>query len=204
MQTEDNGQTEFQVEIHGAAANTTFNVVVDVAGDGSNLVAVGQITTTAEGEGELEVHNLSGLPALQDGVSLLHLTAANNDPSLAIDGTFSNSATASSQLEANLSDPSNPSSPIIGRAEADLADGSFEVKFFGAAPDTVYHVYVNGDALTGTLVGDVTTQSDGRGKLEIVMGANFPALQAGSTIVVADGNGVTVIAGILASSVDDN
>lgn len=205
VQAEDNGQTEFQVEVHGAAANTTFDVTIDVAGDGTNVVAAGQLVTNAEGEGQLEVHDLANLPPLQDGVSVLHLRANPTDPGKDLAGTFAAHKNGDgTQLEASLSDPSDPTGPQAGRAEFDPTAGQFEVKVSGLDPNTTYNVFLNGDATTGTQVAHVTTDSQGRGKVEIVTDAGFPALQTGSVATVADANGVTVLSGQFGNGGDDN
>ncbi|HKB05812.1 MAG TPA: hypothetical protein VKD90_26685, partial [Gemmataceae bacterium] len=53
----------FELEIEGAAANTSYEVRI---GD----VVVGQITTDAEGRGELEVTDPSVLPDIVDGTTI--------------------------------------------------------------------------------------------------------------------------------------
>src|SRR5262249_40235108 len=149
IQTEDNGTTEFQVEVHGAAPNTTFDVTIDVAGDGSNVVTVGQLVTDAQGEGELEVHDLANLPPLQDGVSVLNLTANPADPSKDLSGTFlAHTNDSGTDLEAVLTDPADPSAPRIGEAQLSPDNGEFQVEVFGLAANTTYDIYVNGDAST--------------------------------------------------------
>src|SRR5262245_37001841 len=204
VQAEDNGATEFEVEVNGAAANTTFDVTIDVAGDGTNVVTVGQLVTNAEGEGELEVHDLANLPPLQDGVSVLHLTANPADPTRDLSGTFLAHTNASGdELEAVLTDPADPNSPRIGQAELNSEDGEFQVEVFGLAANTTYDVFVNGDASTGTLVGHVTTNDQGQGELELLTDASFPAVKAGSVITVADSAGTTVIQGTFGTG-DDN
>jgi hypothetical protein len=192
---------EFQAEIHGAAANTTFNVVLDVAGDGSNLVTVGQLTTNAEGEGRLDLHNVTGLPAIQSGVTLLHLNPTSGDASLTLSGTLSADAATGSKLEAKLTAASGSAR---GAAEFDPSSGQFEVKVEGAAANVQYAVYVNGDAATGVLVGHMTTDSRGRAELEIVADSTFPALADGSVITVASVDGQTLVQGMLAAGGDDN
>ncbi|HJZ90399.1 MAG TPA: hypothetical protein VKE40_05970, partial [Gemmataceae bacterium] len=204
VQVEDNGATEFQVEVHGAAANTTFDVTIDVAGDGTNVVTVGQLVTNAEGEGELEVHDVANLPPLQDGVSVLHLTANPADPTKDLSGTFlAHTNDSGDELEAVLTDPADPNAPRIGQAELNSADGEFQVEVFGLAANTTYDIYVNGDASTGTLVGHVTTNDQGQGELELLTDASFPAVKVGSVITVADSAGTTVIQGTFGTG-DDN
>ena len=192
---------EFQAEVHGAAPDTTFDVVLDVTGDGSNVVTAGPHTTNAEGEGRLDLHDLNGLPTPQNGVTVLHLNPTSGDGSLALSGTLSTDTATGGKLEGDLRAPSGPAN---GKAEFDPAAGQFEVKFEGAAANTTYGVYVNGDATTGTLVGHVTTDSRGRGKVKIVTDASFPALQAGSVVTVATADGLIVVQGTLSASGDDN
>ncbi len=204
VQAEVGGRTEFELDVRGAAANTTFNVTVDVAGDGSNVVTVGQVTTNADGDGQLEVHNAAGLPALTDGVSVLNVTPTSGDATLSLTGAFGNSATSANKLEASLTNPGNPGGPLLGSAEFDAINGQFEAKVFGATPNTTYGVYVNGDATTGTLVGQVTTNDMGRGKIELITDANFPTLHAGSQLTVADAAGTTILQGAFGESSDDN
>jgi Ca2+-binding RTX toxin-like protein len=202
-QTEDNGQTEFEVEVHGAAANTTFDVTIDVAGDGSNVISVGQFVTNAEGEGELEVHNLANV-TLQDGVSVLHLTANPADPTKNLSGTFlAHTEAAANELNAILLDPADPTGPRIGKAELKPEAGEFQVEVFTLAANTTYDVFVNGNATTGTLVGHLTTDHEGEGKLELLTDASFPSVQAGSVVTVADSTGTTVIQGTFAAGDDD-
>jgi hypothetical protein len=195
------GGAEFQAEVHGAAANTTFDVVLDVAGDGSNLVTVGQLTTNAEGEGSVDLHDVTGLPAIQSGVTVLHLNPTGGDASLALSGTLSADAAIGSKLEAKLAAPSGSAQ---GSAEFDPAPGQFEVKVEGAAANTQYAVYVNGDAATGTLVGHATADSRGRVRFEVLTDATFPALAAGSVITVASADSQTLVQGTLAAGGDDN
>ena len=204
VQAEDNGQTEFQVEVHGAAANTTFEVTIDVAGDGSNVISVGQLVTNSEGEGELEIHNLANLPPLEDGVSTLHLTANSADPTKDLSGTFlAHTDADANELEAILLDPANPTSPRIGKAELKPEDGEFQVEVFRLTANTTLDVFVNGDASTGILVGHLTTDQEGEGNLELLTDASFPAVQAGSVVTVADSTATTVIQGVFGVG-DDN
>ena len=202
VQTEDNGTTEFEVEVHGVAANTTFDVRVDVAGDGSNVVTLGQLTTNGEGEGQLELHS-ANLPAVQSGASVLTLMPTSGDTTLAIRGTFVAAAapnSTGSNLETVLRDAAGKSA---GSAEFNGGESQFEVKLNGVAPNTTYKVYVNGDATTGTLVATVTSDVYGRGKLEILTDASFPSLQAGSQVTVTGTDGQTVLQGTLQPSSDD-
>lgn len=61
---EDGGtEVEFEVEIHNAAVNTTYDVVVGGQ-------TVGQIKTNDEGEGELHLTNPQNFPAVQDGTTI--------------------------------------------------------------------------------------------------------------------------------------
>jgi hypothetical protein len=64
---------ELQVEIRGAAANTTYNVSVD-------NVVVGQLTTDDSGEGELEVS--TGSLAIHEGSSITVADTLGNPPIL--------------------------------------------------------------------------------------------------------------------------
>jgi hypothetical protein len=202
IQVEDNGLAEVQAEVHAAAPNTTFDVVVDVAGDGSNLVTVGQLVTNAQGEGEFEAHNFA-LPALTASVSVLHLNPTSGDPNAVLSGTLGTPATTGGQMETTLS-PTDPASAASGKAEFNPGDGQFEMKIAGAAANTTYSIYVNGDATTGTLVATVTTDSQGNGKVEIVTDASFPPLQAGSAVTVADATGATALSGQFGNAGDDN
>jgi hypothetical protein len=195
------GGAEFEAEVHGAAPNTTFDVVLDMAGDGSNPVTVGQLTTNAEGEGRLDLHDVTGLPPIQSGVTVLHLNPTGGDTSVALSGTLSTDSATGSKLEAKLAAPSGPAQ---GAAEFDPAAGRFEVKVEGGAADTRYAVYVNGDANTGVLVGHVTTDSRGRAELEIVTDSSFPALTAGSAVTVVTADGQTLVRGSLATDGDNN
>lgn len=200
VQMEDNGASEFEVEVHGVAANTTFNVQVDVAGDGSNVVTLGQLVTNGEGEGQLELHD-ANLPPIQSGVSVLTLT--NGDPTLTVRGTFAaaaDPAAAGSKLETVLA---NASGHSAGSAEFNGSESQFEVRFNGLTPNATFRVYVNGDATTGTLVATVQSDQNGRGKLEILTDASFPSLQSGSIITLTGTDGQTVLQGTLRASSDD-
>jgi hypothetical protein len=164
-------------------------------------VTVGQLTTNAEGQGRLDLHNLASLPAMQGGVTVLQLNPTNRDNSLALSGTLSADAAFGSKLEAKLA---TPSGSARGSAKFDPASGQFEVKVDGARANVQYAVYANGDATTGTLVGHATADGRGRVRFEILTDATFPALSAGSVITVASADGQTLVQGMLATHGDDN
>ena len=72
---------------------------------------------------------------------------------------------------------------------------------FGAEPNATYSIY---DATTGTLLGQVTTDNDGRGSFEFTLGADAPVLQEGSQIGIVDANNVTTLQGTLGLNYDGN
>ena len=206
VQTEA-GTTEVQVEITGAAINRVFDVKIDVAGDGLNVVTIGQLTTDSHGEGHLEVTGLAGLPALVDGVSLLTVTPATPDASLNIGGTLANNASSSGQFEASLINPLNPNGQLTGSGEYKSGDDKFETSIFGATPATTYNVYVTVNSVN-VFLGTITTDGNGKGSLEIEpLTTNIPAavITDHTPLIITDSAGITtILQGTLDLNVDDD
>jgi Ca2+-binding RTX toxin-like protein len=187
--------TDVQVSVLDATPGDTFDIQVDVTGDGSQVIDLGQITADANGTALLELIDSPGLPALLDGVSVLHATDTTPGATTDLSGTvFDPNAV---HFMANLANPVDPSGPLWGFADFNANTRRLLLDFGGADANTTYTVYVGGDAATGTAVAQVTTGDNGYARLQFLAGATFPTVQEGTAVTVATAAGDTVVQGAL-------
>jgi hypothetical protein len=194
--TDANGDahTDVQVIILNAPANTTFDVQIDAAGDGTEMVTLGQLTTDGTGAAEFDMSDPPNMPALQDGASAVEVTDVNYGGTDDLRGTIAN--LNDNWLGANLSAPHNDFGLTFGAAALNLTVGKMDIAVQGLVPDTTYLIYANGDATTGTLLGQFTTDDNGNGQFELASGTT--GVDVGSTMTIANADGLTAMVGTFA------
>jgi hypothetical protein len=191
-ETDDSGasETEVQVQIANAPANTTFDIKIDVTGDGSNVVDLGQFTTGDHGFGAFELSDATNVPALKDGVSVVEVTDVGAGGTDDLHGVVSN--LQDTWLATKLAPPDGSLGLAFGAAAFNSSVGQFDLGVGGLQPNATYTVYVNGDATTGTSLGQFTTNGLGFG----VLAANgVGGIQQGSAVTVVNSDGVIVLQG---------
>lgn len=136
--------------------------------------AVGQVTVDASGTGTAAFSSNpgssgalllnAGLPSIHAGVAVQVGTLTGTFGNVVIGGgSGSSSSNSETQLRASL----NGLTSAYGRAEYSVEfehvrfESQFEVDLYGAVPRSTYAVSIN-----GSVVGSVTINSRGRGKLE--------------------------------------
>ena len=184
--------TEIMLAILDADPGDTFDVRIDVTGDASQIFDLGQVTADDSGTALLDLTDPPGLPALVDGVSVLEATDESAGGATVLSGTIYNPEDR--HLMTNLWNASDPS--LWGSADFNIDTRRLLWDFGGAQANTTYTLYVNGDATTGTAVAEVTTGDNGYATLQLLADANFPDLEEGSTVTVADASGATVLEGV--------
>jgi hypothetical protein len=192
--------TEFKVEVRGAAANTTLDVSI---GD----VVVGQVTTDSDGNGRLI---LSSNPKNSNEQALPENfpTSVAAGASIAV-GTLTGSLATSmvpprqqppdggqfqgTVLSTKLADTSSPATGMA-MYRTETVDGvtttEFEVDVRGAAANVTLDVSID-----GTVVGQLTTDENGAGRLVLSSNpknANEQALPENFPTSVAAGTSVAV------------
>jgi hypothetical protein len=156
---------DFELQIEGAAANTTLDVSID----GNS---VGSISTDANGNGQLELSNVTFTVMNQSTITV-------GDPNNGgLTGTFGSSSTASTELSVQLT---SSTSNAHGEAEFSSGDQMLKVEIEGAAPNTTYDVSIDGNK-----VGTITTDSEGEG--EVQLSTAGVTVQQGSTLTIGDLN----------------
>jgi len=134
---------------------------------------VGQVTVDATGSGTVRFSSNpgssgalllnSGLPSIHAGVDVQVGTLTGTFGNVVIGGGSSTSSDSETQLRASL----NGLTSAYGRAEYSVEyehgrfESQFEVDLYAAIPGSTYDVSIN-----GSVVGSVTINSRGRGKLE--------------------------------------
>lgn len=187
--------TRLSVGVNGAAADTTLDVSVDGT-------VVGQLTTNSSGNGSLVLSsNPQGseqqLPtdfpttvAAGSTVSVGTLTGSLAVPSTTGGGCHDSAVT---RLTSQLTDSEGAATGTATYLTGTSSDGStitkFKVSVSGATASTTLDV-----AIDGTVVGQVTTDTSGAGKLvlssnpssgEQALPSNFPtSISAGSTVTI--------------------
>jgi hypothetical protein len=194
-ETDDQGatHTEVEVEFENAPANTTFDLTISPTGTGSDNFNLGQVTTNDDGEARFEVTDPANFPTLTSGTSTITASDAATGGTDVFTGTLM-SPQVQTVLATALTDTAGFK---VGAAFFDPNHGGFHLVFFGGPANTTYTIFVNGDATTGTSIGTVTTNGFGFASFKPAAGTTLPALQAGSTITVADSSGTTVLTGTL-------
>ncbi len=192
-------ETEFKVTVKGAAANTTLDVSI---GD----TVVGQITTDANGAGTLK---LSSEPEDADEQPLPanFPTAVAADTAVSV-GTLSGTLAAPTKtphgcgesektvLRAALTDSVGTATGTATYQTATRHGETFTkfvVRVSGATASSTLDV-----AIDGTVVGQITTDANGAGKLVLsshpkgnqqLLPADFPAITAGTSVTVGSLSG---------------
>jgi Ca2+-binding RTX toxin-like protein len=194
--TDANGQAhaEVQIIIVHAPANTTFDVQIDVLADGSNIVTLGQLVTDADGTAEFQMSDPANMPTLINGISAVVVSDLGQGGSDELRGTIA--SLHDNWLGASLAPPHDDLGITFGAAALNLNLGRLQVAIQGLVPNTDYYVYVNGDALTGTYVGMFTTDANGNGQFEMPSGV--AGVSSGSTITLANVDGLTAVYGTFA------
>jgi hypothetical protein len=191
-------ETEFKVNVKGAAADTTLSVSV---GD----TVVGEITTDASGAGSLVLSsnptgdeqqlpdnfptNVAAGTAITVGPLSGTFAQGNSDHHHGCGGEDEGNQT---RLRAPLTDSDGSATGSVylrTSTTGDTTNTRFVVRVSGAAANSTLDV-----AIDGTTVGQVTTNDSGSGKLvlssnpkndEQPLPANFPTtITAGSTVTV--------------------
>lgn len=148
--------SEFEVEIKGALANTSLDVIVDGK-------TVGTITTDASGAGQLEIHQATFTVSAASTITIGDLS-----------GQFA------MNVENDLNAPLAPTSgSAVGKGEFSADEMALEVHVSGANPQTTYAVTIDGN-----FVGNITTDANGKG--EFHFSAATLTVHQGSTITIGD------------------
>jgi hypothetical protein len=150
------------VTVKGATASSTLSVTVTDNGTTTN---VGTITTDASGNGHAKFTGVTA--AAGDTVMVGDLT-----------GTF-----AQVRFSATLT---GTTTGVSGSAAYNSVKNSLHVSITGAAASTTYNVSIN-----GTVIGQITTNSRGYGRLKVT--PSGVTIASGSTISIADTTGSAAI-----------
>jgi hypothetical protein len=135
----------FELQIQGAQASTTLDVIVDGT-------KVGTIMTDASGNGELELTQVSFTVKDQS-------TIVVGDPNNAgLTGTFQSPASA--ELKAPLT---NATTGVEGSAEFNAAEQKLKIEIEGLPANTTSDVLID-----GVKVGQITTDGEGQAELELL------------------------------------
>ncbi|TWT94550.1 dockerin type I domain-containing protein [Stieleria varia] len=211
FEIEDSG-LKVEVKVQNAAPNETFEVRVDD-------VRLGEITTDGRGRGKLELgagQDLplpSVMPQIRSGMTTELVRASDSSSSTSSSSTSSSSSdssssgnsssssssssdSSSSSTGASTSDTRELKARLIGDASID-AESKFEssptgVEFSAelrnAPANTTFDVQVDGE-----IVGALTTDSRGRGRLQFEQNddskpfpANFPNVDVGTQVRIGD------------------
>jgi hypothetical protein len=184
------GATELNVSVTGAAASSSLDVAIDGT-------VVGTLTTDANGAGTVSLKSKSG-----DALSAF--TAANTAGLGVTIGTLSGTFAASD-------DGGDDSSTTVTKAAGLLTDSvgtatgraKLSVRTEDGSTSTKFSVYIRGAdanttldvAIDGTVVGQITTDGNGAGKLKLsskdgTLPDNFPTTAgANSTVTVGTTSG---------------
>jgi hypothetical protein len=169
------GQESLSVHVSGLTADTTYTV-------SSGSTTLGTFTTNADGQGRLNVRDLSTALAAGDAI-----TVADPSGSTVLSGTL-----AATHLVATLGGTGGGDGLASYQANVAAGQNSLQVILFGLSAHSAYSVQ-----LGGTTVGTVTTNANGRGVLSVSNLATPPA--AGSVLTVLDSGGATVLQGSFAA-----
>lgn len=150
---------KFEVEIQGAQPLSSFDVLVDG-------VKVGTLSTNALGAGQLELSNVAFTVTSTSTVTV-------GDPaSGGLTGQFL------SETETEFKAPISGGS-MRGESEFNAADQEFKAKIENAAVNSTFDV-----AIDGVVIGQITTNSKGKGLLQIHEFTT--AIAEGSNITIGD------------------
>lgn len=185
---------DIQIVVVNAQPNATFDVQIDVNGDGTNVVQMGQFVTDGTGSAEFDVSDPPNMPALQDGISAVEVTSLANGGSDDLRGTIAN--LHDNWLGAPLAPPHDDFGITFGTAALNTNLGRLQIAIQGMIPNTTFMIYVNGDASTGTYLGQFTTDANGNGQFEIASGVI--GVTEGSMMTIANVDGLTAVSGTFA------
>lgn len=165
---------QFEIEIQGAQPLVDFDVLVDG-------VKVGTLSTDATGAGQLELSNVTF--AVTGGSTISVGDPANGG----LSGQFLSEA--ETEFKASIA------GALSGEAEFNAADQQFVAKIEHAAAGTTYDV-----AIDGVVVGQITTDSKGKGVLQL---SDFTTdIKDGSKITIGD-PADPLASGVFVKSLDD-
>ena len=153
--------SEFEVQIEGAQANTTYDVLIDGT-------KVGVIVTNALGAGQMEVYQPTFTVTTAS-------TIAVGDPAA---GGLTGSFLGEAEMEFKATLTASVGA-ATGSAEYNAGELVFEVKVFGASAKTSYDV-----TLDGTFLGMITTDSNGKGEWKLF--SVSLAIKKGSMLTIGD------------------
>lgn len=195
-------KTSFQVQVNGAQPSTTLDVAIDG-------VVVGQIATDVNGSGKLSLSSKpkgSQQPLPVDFPATLAagaiVTAGTTTGTLAAgeaEHEDGGSQSTETHLRASLTDSNGTATGKVSyesETERGKTKSKMEIEIRGAVPGSVLDVSVD-----GTVVGQITVNSKGRGKL--VLSGNPKSGQAPLPTNIAAGSIVSVgsLTGTLATPV---
>jgi ribosomal protein L13 len=172
------GTNTLAVKVSGLTADTTYTVM-------SGTGVLGTITTNARGSGRL----FESTSALAAGDTI---TIINAQHATVLSGTLATPTTshARTAFQATLTGATGSGHAFV-IVNASTGTTQFDLHVSGLTADTTYTVQVN-----GTMVGQLTTNSRGSGRLSE---SNItPTVSAGSTVTVLDSAGATVLSGTFA------
>jgi RTX calcium-binding nonapeptide repeat (4 copies) len=187
--------TDVEVFVVDAPPGDPFAICVDVNGDGTQVIDLGEVTADDSGTAILELTDPPGLPALVDGVTILQATDTAPGATLDLTGTVFDPIAI--HFMANLANPIDPSGPLWGTADFNASTRRLFLDVGGADPNTTYTVYIGADAATGTQIAEVTTGDNGYGRLQVLADANFPAIEEGTLVTVTTAAGEIILQGEL-------
>lgn len=209
----EGGSRKLEVRVQGSVANQSYNVSI-------GHVELGTLTTDARGRGRLdfEPHDDSSMPLptnipdIVAGVSFAlegvgesffsALGRESGDDNSGSNGDDNNNAggnVGGSELTARLTGEGS----LSGRAKLEISSrqSEFKVELENALVNTTYSVEID-----GIVIGSLTTDRRGRGKLEFEstdrskpFPADFPTISVGSTVRV----GSAIVGTFARSSQDD-
>lgn len=175
-------QSQFELQINGAPANQTFDIVVD-----GNTV--GQVTTDAQGHGELELHDVAFSVTAGSTTEVNDATGAT-----LVNGAFV-AQSEDSNTESTLFASLTGTTAALGGAkfQSEQEDGGaiqteFEVRVKAAPALQTLNVFVDGSA-----VGQIATDDSGRGELQVA--DPIFQLSSGSLLEVKDALGNLILSG---------
>jgi hypothetical protein len=180
------GQNTFALTVAGLTANQTY--AVQVGG-----TTVGQVATNASGNGSVTLNNLTATIAAGSVVSVVDTSTTPSTTVLTGTLAASGGCHAGQRLSASLIGTTGS-----GFATYSSAENSLRVSVSGLATGATYTLQVSNGTATPTTVGQITTDTNGNGKLSA---SNLSAtIATGTTISVVDSSGTTVLSGTFSTA----
>ncbi len=214
---QQNGRIRIKVEIERLDAVIAYEVILTNPATGES-VSLGVITTDENGEGQMRVDTAQGDP-VPFGVGsvseLLNFEIAVNDPdgNSVLVGTVDSVEEKPEEKEEGEKEgesclaSDDPESSAHGEVEIEVhADGEekFEVEVERVDASSVFDVILTDDTGTSASAGQLTTNAEGRGELQLKSGDSLPFGAAsvtelsGLAVAVVDAAGSTVLSGTVA------